>query len=109
MEYIVNLLKETHTFNGEISAQGEEVGDVWKLVVKDNVVKEVNIMDKASLDDLPWSDDESSLEDGAEYLVENAKGIVSGIWDEERKQFTGYYWDHLSGLGHRWVKIKNAA
>lgn len=27
-----------HVVNGEIDAEGEEQGDVWKLVVKDNVV-----------------------------------------------------------------------
>jgi hypothetical protein len=27
-----------HVLNGEIEAQGEEASDVWKLVVKDNVV-----------------------------------------------------------------------
>jgi len=30
-----------HTLNGTIYAQGEEPGDIWKIVVKDNVVKEV--------------------------------------------------------------------
>jgi len=30
-----------HTVNGEIFADGEEPGDHWKIVVKDNIVKEV--------------------------------------------------------------------
>jgi hypothetical protein len=31
-----------HTLNGEIEAEGEERGDVWKLVVKDNQVSRVS-------------------------------------------------------------------
>jgi len=38
MIYIVNLLSANHTCNGTILADGEERGDVWKLIVKDNVV-----------------------------------------------------------------------
>lgn len=39
MNYIINhFLAEAHTLNGEIIAQGEDVDDRWKLVVKDNVV-----------------------------------------------------------------------
>ena len=32
------FLQANHTVNGEIDAEGEESGDVWKLVVKDNKV-----------------------------------------------------------------------
>lgn len=30
-----------HVVNGTINAEGEEQGDIWKIVVKDNVVSEV--------------------------------------------------------------------
>lgn len=33
------FLQANHTLNGEIFAQGEEPGDMWKLVVTDNVVE----------------------------------------------------------------------
>lgn len=33
------FLQANHICNGEIEAQGEERGDRWKLVVKDNVVR----------------------------------------------------------------------
>lgn len=35
------FLQANHICNGEIRADGEEHGDIWKLVVKDNVVKRV--------------------------------------------------------------------
>lgn len=33
------FLQANHTLNGEIFAQGESHGDIWKLVVTDNVVE----------------------------------------------------------------------
>jgi hypothetical protein len=38
MQYIIDHFLTGHTVNGTIYASGEEAGDVWRLVVKDNVV-----------------------------------------------------------------------
>ena len=41
MEYLIeHFLKDNHTLNGVIDAQGEEADDRWRLIVKDNVVTE---------------------------------------------------------------------
>jgi hypothetical protein len=34
-------LQRNHTVNGTIDAEGEEAGDIWRIVVKDNVVSRV--------------------------------------------------------------------
>jgi hypothetical protein len=39
MKYLIDTLYgDTHTFNGVIEAQGEDPGDIWRLVVTNNVV-----------------------------------------------------------------------
>lgn len=37
MQYIIDKMFPTHKFSGVIYAQGEETGDVWDLIVKNNV------------------------------------------------------------------------
>jgi hypothetical protein len=38
----LTVLRRNHILNGVINAEGEEAGDIWKIVVKDNVVTRVD-------------------------------------------------------------------
>jgi hypothetical protein len=39
----LSFLQANHTLNGTIKAQGEDMDDRWKLVVKDNVVSRIDL------------------------------------------------------------------
>ena len=57
------------------------------------------------IETLPWSAEEDTLEDGAEYLIEMAHGMISGLWISKEGIFIDYYSNKLQHNGRRWIKI----